>query len=1649
MAGQDEVVDLLVAESKKTVGGLFFNGACKMLDDYPTSGNVYKTWNIFGDCSMLARTKNPIAMTVTHTTYVNPGVSTTISVSTGVPYAYVGISIGTSIYAYGYANSTGNWSTTLTPASIPNVYTLTVTAHNRVTYVGNIYNGHIWDGSASNVWAGWANWNCNTVPTSTSDVLIPSGLATYPSTVTDTAPNICNNLRIESGASVTVSGYDLTVYGNVDTWGQLIMNTTSDLTVYGYFDWESGSTASVTNPGASIYCQGHMTFQSGSNVQLANGEVQFFGSNTCHLINKSANTQLYNLYAYVSAPSAMILHDSSTQPFVINGYFANGSGTADKLSYCWYTGNVTVRGGFYDYNPAGGVLWHFGTLIMDGTTQSMRFDGANSYVNNLTISPTTSVTLLSNLTVKTKLRIESGVFNAGSNTITLGGDWENVVGQAAFNEGTSTVIFNGSGHQHCNYTENFNNIVVNKSGGALRVNNSVAVVTCATYDWTAGAIDVVVGTFTANDLIDNGLYGSYYVNPGATINLYQGTTNYVDLNGNLIFSGGGTINVYGGDGLSWWPYAGNGSITMSGGTLDFKDSGIYVTTSSYSFTASITGGTIRTSRQFIGDRTDFNPTGGFIELYGSTDCTVSHGAGSNFYNLRINKTASREEDPNVQNYVTDKFGRSTPITRTNQVTAGTNLDINGYFYILAGTFVAPAQMNVRSHWYNEVGPDAFVEGTGLVVFDGGLNSLCDTENFYNLELNKTGTYFLQPRYSTTSITCQSYDWTGGRLYVNGGTFTALDMVDSYIYGTVELVTGFIHFHQETTQYLDLQGDLIISGGELHLYGISGNTYWPSGGNGSVTMSGGLIEIHDTGLTISSTYTLTTNITGGIIRISRGFSCGSASFTPGGDSSIEFYTGYDSYVYMTAGTLRYVYVNKSARTDNEEDGEPILITDRDGNETLLTRTYSVILNTDVTCYYMKVNSGTFNPNGHTLYSQTHFDTQGTVLMNNAASKIDAVYDIWWLSGSIANATLGTFECGARWNVHSGATVVLPAAVNTYLLASTSQSILMQGDGAQFGTLYISGTTGTPVYTLNSASTQPMLVAGNLTIGPGNELDMNLTNMTVNGNLDLDGKLDIHGSSVTIDGKPDFATTSILSIDSGQFIFHDSTVPRTTYLRGNLSINTGTLIAVNNAITVNNGSVNTMASGSIICDGINAIYAGTFQPVGGTVEITSNMAGGYYMLNVSNGNWLPNLTVNTDTGVNLAEDLTVKGNIVITDGWLDLNAKILSCYGNIDVYDILEVDAGATLAMQTNNVSLNIKSGGRLDAIGNSTSTALLTNPPYYTNYNVESGGTIAANYATFRWSTLAGVYVHSGAIVDTAYPFSNCAFQYGTNGGTLLTLDNNQDLAVYNASFVSSGQNSNVRKTVNNGMVNFINATGTFAGEDYDDDIYDRVWWTTNDAPATPDLQILKAVYSDLNADIGETVTCTVTYVNASTTVITMSLLDLYWNEAVPPVVNYYGNQYTNLGLVPAGIIQQYVFSVTPGAGWAGTWNSYVQIDADGIVAESNEYNNVYGPFNITWNAVALPAIDDLTIVRGSGTAIAYLSWTYPMPVTRFKVYRSTEPYFIPSPTNLIATVTYPNMGYNDYTLGEKFFYIVTAEQDPAAMPAAAPPLQTGNRQRRN
>jgi len=140
MRAQDEVTDLIRLNQKNTIGGLFYNGSCKMIEAYGSSGiNMYKTWHIFGDASLQIRTKTPQTMTVQSDPILFIGTNT-YAVNANTPDALVALTDPEgAIIGSGYTDATGQVLLSLQNApTSPETLTLTVTGFNKVTHITTV-----------------------------------------------------------------------------------------------------------------------------------------------------------------------------------------------------------------------------------------------------------------------------------------------------------------------------------------------------------------------------------------------------------------------------------------------------------------------------------------------------------------------------------------------------------------------------------------------------------------------------------------------------------------------------------------------------------------------------------------------------------------------------------------------------------------------------------------------------------------------------------------------------------------------------------------------------------------------------------------------------------------------------------------------------------------------------------------------------------------------------------------------------------------------------------------------------------------------------------------------------------------------------------------------------------------------------------------------------------------------------------------------------------------------------------------------------------------------------------------------------------------------------------------------------------------------
>ena len=140
--GQEGAVNLLSHDNMNTAGGIFFNGACYMIEHYASAieaVDMAQTWTIFGDASVQLRTDTPQSMTVNHASAINIG-QTIFNVSVpGIQDALVGLYIDTLLVGHGYTDAGGNATITLDPPpSQPGTMYITVTGYNKIPYLGSV-----------------------------------------------------------------------------------------------------------------------------------------------------------------------------------------------------------------------------------------------------------------------------------------------------------------------------------------------------------------------------------------------------------------------------------------------------------------------------------------------------------------------------------------------------------------------------------------------------------------------------------------------------------------------------------------------------------------------------------------------------------------------------------------------------------------------------------------------------------------------------------------------------------------------------------------------------------------------------------------------------------------------------------------------------------------------------------------------------------------------------------------------------------------------------------------------------------------------------------------------------------------------------------------------------------------------------------------------------------------------------------------------------------------------------------------------------------------------------------------------------------------------------------------------------------------------
>ncbi|MCD6066828.1 MAG: hypothetical protein K0S33_1654 [Bacteroidetes bacterium] len=141
MSVQDEIVEILTdqyANNKKiTLGGLFYNGGLKMLDDYQnaTADEVMETWVLFGDPSCVMRSREPSQITANLDPCYPPG-NNLMTITSPDEGALVALSVNDTLLGTAYVqNGTASVSYTTTSTS---PLLVTISGYNMLPFQGTV-----------------------------------------------------------------------------------------------------------------------------------------------------------------------------------------------------------------------------------------------------------------------------------------------------------------------------------------------------------------------------------------------------------------------------------------------------------------------------------------------------------------------------------------------------------------------------------------------------------------------------------------------------------------------------------------------------------------------------------------------------------------------------------------------------------------------------------------------------------------------------------------------------------------------------------------------------------------------------------------------------------------------------------------------------------------------------------------------------------------------------------------------------------------------------------------------------------------------------------------------------------------------------------------------------------------------------------------------------------------------------------------------------------------------------------------------------------------------------------------------------------------------------------------------------------------------
>ncbi len=1155
------------------------------------------------------------------------------------------------------------------------------------------------------------------------------------------------------------------------------------------------------------------------------------------------------------------------------------------------SGNMTIQGQLEitnsagDIDVAGSVYWDAGSTANFSAAGRMYVDGnwefrnganaqlANGYVYFTGSGSSFIRSYETNCAFKNLLNSKSGGFvsfsDLSTDTLKINGylyvytdqqqycpsSYPVVLAGQLYNYGhincaAGTFIFNGSSHSvDLNTGDYFNNVIISSSGNtsmadSLRIHGSLTIESGALVtnnypiqirgNWTnlVGTAGFSEGTgmvnFEGSAMADILTDETFY-----DLNIYSGYAGFdaVEFNDSITVThdlkiNTGTLEMNAGSRLN----VGNTLTITSGAGLNANDNDvviyIYEDWYDYNVTPSTTVGFDAGSYSIVHFRNLPSNLQAVREPCPFNDVIIE---GSGSY-VRPSITAMTCANMTIKSGTFRLAGYKTTITENLVIGTGTlredvatdTLVVGGDITWQAGSndLVSAGVITIGDDWTFDNGTNA-VLGTGnTVIFNTTTSSFIYCKDpeaaFGNVVLDKTS-----PGYTYIHASSPDTMQVAGIMTLHPGNLFNIQsrnlVVDSTldIQSTAEMSLfspGYVLNNNET---FVLNGKLNVTTGTVLVHGefdmgtageidLSGGSFTSDATGtgwhyvrGILNISSGAFELTHGSLLFSST--ASTVITGGEIHVGTAFSATTAgTFLPTGGSVVCNYPGSgNAYIYFNTGNNFWdLVINGQMYMQNDI---------RINNDLAINSGYLSSGSSDI--YIEGDWSNSVGPGGFLEGSNCVFFSgadSADILTN------ETFFDV------VINKTYADFDALELMS-NLSMTVTHDLFIQNGVLEMNNPAILDIGHD-----LWLYDGAG---LNANDGSGMNIFIAGNWN-------DANTNHSIYNG-------FDPYYSVVTFDGTTDQYLTTNCSSEE----FYDIRIDKSAGLfRPN-----DALAAQRDIYLVNGGWEDNVAglTHSLVRD-FNVSSTGVLYNATPLNTITFTGSQHSVLTYANTAGYFHNIVVNKTAGYSVTQvgntSCQFTGNLTVQSGTYDQNGYSMFVSGNTSINNggVLNVPAGSVLK-HSDGKSIEVLNGGLLNIVGSSaypvTLQANVTTARYAINVN--SGGTIAAQYCTFKHTGPNGVYIAPGAIVgDVANAFRACTFQDGAAGGTLLAINNSQVLTIRNAVFPPNtwAGNSNVAKTLNTGHVYFVDYSGGFSGEGYDADGWNLIDWVpalTATATATP------------------------------------------------------------------------------------------------------------------------------------------------------------------------------------------------------------------------